>query len=71
MHIKGDYLELTNGFVMRMTNGVLREQLEYDGSVLPNSVYEQLATATEMYYCFDANLEKKAINKYSCRYFGK
>ena len=45
-------------------NGALREQLEYDGSDLPDSVYEQLATATEMYYRFDANLEqkKKAIN---------
>ena len=50
--------------LMQMPNGALREQLEYDGSALPDSVYEQLATATEMYYRFDANLEqkKKAIN---------
>ena len=49
---------------MQIPNGALREQLEYDGSDLPDSVYEQLATATEMYYRFDANLEqkKKAIN---------
>ena len=61
---EGYYLEPTNGFIMQMPNGALREQLEYDGSDLPDSVYEQLATATEMYYRFDANLEqkKKAIN---------
>ena len=61
---EGYYLEPTNGFIMQMPNGALREQLEYDGSALPDSVYEQLATATEMYYRFDANLEqkKKAIN---------
>lgn len=49
---------------MQMPNGALRELLEYDGSDLPDSVYLQLATATEMYYRFDANLEqkKKAIN---------
>lgn len=49
---------------MQIPNGALREQLEYDGSDLPDSVYEQLATATTMYYRFDANLEekKKAIN---------
>jgi len=60
----GYYLEPTNGFIMQMPNGVLREQLEYDGSEMQDSVYEQLATATEMYYRFDANLEqkKKAIN---------
>ena len=36
----------------------------FDGFDLPGSIYEQLATATEMYYRFDANLEqkKKAIN---------
>ena len=61
---EGYYLEPTNGFIMQIPNGALREQLEYDGSDLPDSVYEQLATATEMYYRFDANLEqkKKAIN---------
>ncbi|MBR1633630.1 MAG: hypothetical protein IJ682_01060 [Lachnospiraceae bacterium] len=60
----GYYLEPRNGFIMQMPNGALREQLEYDGSDLPNSVYEQLATAAGMYYRFDANLEqkKKAIN---------
>ena len=61
---EGYYLEPRNGFIMQMPNGALREQLEYDGSDLSNLVYEQLATATEMYYRFDANLEqkKKAIN---------
>ena len=61
---EGYYLEPTNGFVMQMPNGALRRQLEYDGSDMPDSVYGQLATATEMYYRFDAKLEqkKKAIN---------
>lgn len=60
----GYYLEPTNGFIMQTPNVALCEQLEYDGSDLPNSVYEQLATATEMYYRFDSNFEKKkkAIN---------
>ena len=61
---KGYYLEPTNGFIMRIPNGALCEQLKYDGFDLPGSIYEQLATATEMYYRFDANQEqkKKAIN---------
>ena len=61
---EGYYLEPTNGFIMQIPNGALREQLEYDGSDLPDTVYDQLVTATEMYYRFDANLErkKKAIN---------
>lgn len=61
---KGYYLEPTNGFIMRIPNGALCEQLKYDGFDLPSSIYEQLATATEMYYRFDANQEqkKKAIN---------
>lgn len=60
----GYYLEPTNGFIMKMPNGALREQLNYDGFDLSYSVYEQLVTATEMYYRFDANFEqkKKAIN---------
>lgn len=56
---EGIILNPTNGFIMQIPNGALREQLEYDGSDLPDSVYEQLATATEMYYRFDANLEQK------------
>ena len=61
---EGYYLEPTNGFIMQIPNGALRKQLEYDGSDLPDTVEDQLATATEMYYRFDANLErkKKAIN---------
>ena len=61
---KGYYLEPTNGFIMRIPNGALCEQLKYDGFDLPGSIYEQLAAATEMYYRFDANQEqkKKAIN---------
>lgn len=61
---EGYYLEPTNGFIIQMPNVALSEQLEYDGYALPDSVYEQMTTAIEMYYRFDANLEqkKKAIN---------
>ena len=61
---EGYYLEPTNGFIMQIPNDALREQLEYEGNDIPDLVYEQLATASEMYYRFDANLEqkKKAIN---------
>lgn len=33
---EGYYLEPTNGFIMQIPNGALREQLEYDGSDLPD-----------------------------------
>ncbi len=60
----GYYLEPNNGIIMKIPNIALREQLKYDGSDLPKTVYEQLETASKMYYRFDANLEekKKAIN---------
>lgn len=60
----GFYLEPTNGFIMKQSNQALKEQLKYDGTDMEPSVYEQLRTASEMYYRFDSNLEtkKKAIN---------
>lgn len=60
----GFYLEPTNGFIMKQPNQAVKEQLKYDGTDMEPSVYEQLRTASEMYYRFDSNLEtkKKAIN---------
>ena len=60
----GFYLEPTNGYVMKLPNKALRKQLEYLGEDMPESIYGQLATASEMYYRFNSNLEqkKKAIN---------
>ena len=37
LYKEGYYLEPTNGFIMQIPNGALREQLEYDGSDLPDS----------------------------------
>ena len=60
----GYYLEPTNGFIMKVPNKALKEQLQYNGEEMPATVFEQLATASEMYYRFDSNMEqkKKAIN---------
>lgn len=60
----GYYLEPTNGFIMQIPNAALKEQLEYKGADMPDTVYGQLVTASEMYYHFDSNMEqkKKAIN---------
>lgn len=60
----GYFLEPSKGFVMKMPNAALQEQLKYDGSDMPSSVFEQLQSASRMYYRFDSDLEmkKKAIN---------
>lgn len=60
----GYYLERKNGFVMKMPNKALKEQLSYSGEAIPDDVYEQLQTAMELFYRFDSNMEKKrkAIN---------
>ncbi|WP_416148948.1 hypothetical protein ACM26V_22200 [Salipaludibacillus sp. HK11] len=64
MYNGGYYIEPTNGFIMKLPNETLKQQLSYDGKEMPNEVFEQLSTASSMYYRFDANLEtkKKAIN---------
>lgn len=64
MYNGGYYLEPTNGFIMKMPNEALKHQLSYCGREIPDSVLEQLSTASSMYYRFDSNLEtkKKAIN---------
>lgn len=64
MYGDGYYLEPENGFIMKMPNEALKHQLSYSGGDMPNTVFEQLSTATEMYYRFDSNMEmkKKAIN---------
>lgn len=60
----GYYLESKNGFIMKLPNEALKEQLTYNGEAIPDTIYEQLQTATKMFYRFDSNLEtkKKAIN---------
>lgn len=64
MYNGGYYIEPTNGFIMRLPNETLKQQLSYDGKDLPNQVFEQLSTAASMFYRFDSNIEvkKKAIN---------
>ncbi len=61
---EGYYLEPTNGFIMKIPNIALREQLEYVGSEMSDSVFEQLTIASKLYYQFDSAIEqkKKAIN---------
>lgn len=59
MYKEGYYLEPKNGFVMNMPNKALKKQLEYSGEEMPSNVFEQLSTASEMYYRFESNLEEK------------
>lgn len=60
----GYYLEMSNGFVMEVPNKALQEQLSYNGADLPEDVFEQLKSASRMYYRFDTDMEakKKAVN---------
>ncbi|QXM06962.1 hypothetical protein [Crassaminicella indica] len=64
MYCDGYYLEPQNGFIMKLPNEALKQQLSYKGDEMTNAVYTKLSTATEMYYRFDSNMEmkKKAIN---------
>lgn len=59
----GYYLVPTTGFVMEQPNEALEKQLTYDGEGMPEGVYEQLKSASQSFYRFDADLEskKKAI----------
>jgi len=59
----GYYLVSTTGFIMEQPNQALKEQLEYDGSSMPDYVFKQLQSASQRYYRFDADMEskKKAI----------
>lgn len=60
----GFYLEPQNGFIMKLPNVALKEQLAYDGKDMGDDVYKKLCTASELYYRFDSDEEKKkkAIN---------
>jgi hypothetical protein len=60
----GYYIEPINGFIMRLPNESLKQQLSYKGRDMPHTIFEQLSTAAIMYYHFDSNIEtkKKAIN---------
>ena len=64
MYCDGYYLEPQNGFIMKLPNETLKQQLCYKGNEMTDEVYTKLSTATEMYYRFDSNMEmkKKAIN---------
>lgn len=64
MYDGGYYIEPTNGFIMKLPNETLKQQLSYNGKDMPNQVFEQLSTAASMFYRFDSNMEikKKAIN---------
>ena len=59
----GYYLVPTTGFIMEQPNQALKEQLDYDGSSMPDDVFKQLQSASQRYYRFDADMEskKKAI----------
>ncbi len=60
----GYYLEPQQGFIMRMPNQALKEQLNEKVEGLPDKVIEGLSSASKMYYRFDSGIEekKKAIN---------
>jgi DNA-directed RNA polymerase subunit F len=59
----GYYLVPSTGFVMEQPNEALEKQLSYDGEGMPEDVYEQLKSASQSFYRFDADKEskKKAI----------
>lgn len=60
---EGFYLEPKNGFIMKIPNEALMQQLSYSGDEMKDDVYERLCSATRTYYRFDSDLEmkKKAI----------
>lgn len=55
----GYYLEPKNGYIMNAPNYALKEQLNYSGEEMPENVFIQLSTASEMFYRFDSNIEEK------------
>ena len=60
----GYYLEPTSGYIMRIPNQALQEQLKERTDDMPDDVIDKLSAATRMYYRFDSSMEekKKAIN---------
>jgi hypothetical protein len=59
----GYYLEPANGFVMKMPNIALKEQLQSDCEHVPEDILERMRSASESFYRFDSDMEtkKKAI----------
>lgn len=59
----GYYLEPTNGFIMKMPNLALKEQLESECEHIPDDILERMRSATQSFYRFDSDMEakKKAI----------
>ena len=60
---EGYYLEPTHGFIMKMPNIALKEQLEGKCEHIPDDVLERMRSATQSFYRFDSDMEtkKKAI----------
>lgn len=59
----GYYLEPSNGFVMKIPNIPLQEQLKCEGEHIPDNVFERMCSAAQSFYRFDSDMEakKKAI----------
>lgn len=60
---EGYYLEPTNGFIMKIPNMALMEQLRDECEHIPTDILERMRSATESFYRFDSDMEakKKAI----------
>ncbi|GHU57323.1 hypothetical protein AGMMS49975_22680 [Clostridia bacterium] len=56
---EGFYLEPTNGFIMRLPNEALRQQLSSNSQEVPTGIYEQLVSASKAFYHYDADMETK------------
>ena len=59
----GYYLEPSNGFVMKIPNIPLQEQLKCEKEHVPDNVFERMSSAAQTFYRFDTDMEakKKAI----------
>lgn len=63
LYSEGYYLEPTNGFIMKIPNIALMEQLRDECEHIPTDILERMRSATESFYRFDSDMEakKKAI----------
>ncbi len=65
LYSEGYYLEPTKGFIMKIPNQALMEQLKFSNSdnEIPDKEYITLLSATKAFYSFDASTEdkKKAV----------
>lgn len=60
---EGYYLEPTKGFIMKIPNVALEEQLKCDGKNIPDDIFERMRSASQSFYRYDSDMEtkKKAI----------